>query len=131
MKTTIGYGAPGVEGTSKAHGSPLGGPQTLAAMRARLDWPDTEFHVPTAVSDTALAAATQGGAARAVWEQMHADWKEANPGLAQHFPLDRVPEPATVDVLTQLSGEVAESTMATRKASGAALTALAEVYPPD
>ncbi len=128
VKTTIGYGAPGVEGTSKAHGSPLG-PQTLAAMRARLDWPDTEFHVPTAVSDTALAAATQGGAARAVWEQMHADWKEANPGLAQHFPLDRVPEPATVDVLTQLSGEVAESTMATRKASGAALTALAEVYP--
>ncbi|MCV7219219.1 transketolase [Mycobacterium crocinum] len=128
VKTTIGYGAPGVEGTSKAHGSPLG-PQTLAAMRARLDWPDTEFHFPTAVSDTALAAAAQGGAARAVWEQVHADWEEANPGLAQHFPLDRVPEPATVDVLTQLSGEVAESTMATRKASGAALTALAEVYP--
>ncbi|WP_396932054.1 transketolase [Mycolicibacterium sp.] len=128
VKTTIGYGAPGVEGTSKAHGSPLGS-QTLAAMRARLDWPDTEFHVPTAVSDTALAAAAQGGAARAVWEQVHADWEEANPGLAQHFPLDRVPEPATVDVLTQLSGEVAESTMATRKASGAALTALAEVYP--
>lgn len=128
VKTTIGDGAPGIEGTSKAHGSPLGA-QTLAAMRARLDWPETEFHVPTEVSDTALAAAAQGGAARAVWEQVHADWSAVNPGLAQHFPLDRVPEPATADILTQLSADVAESTMATRKASGTALTVLAEVYP--
>ncbi|GAY15123.1 transketolase [Mycobacterium sp. shizuoka-1] len=128
VKTTIGDGAPGVEGTSKAHGSPLG-TQTLAAMRARLDWPDAEFHVPESVSDTATAAAAQGAAARAVWEHSHADWAARNPGLAQHFPLDRVPEPATLDVLTELESQVADSTMATRKASGAALTALAEVYP--
>ena len=45
LRTTIGYGAPGVEGTSKAHGSPLGA-ETLAAMRAKLDWPSTTFYVP-------------------------------------------------------------------------------------
>lgn len=128
VNTTIGYGAPGIEGTSKAHGSPLG-PQTLAAMRSRMDWPDIEFHVPASVADTASAAAAQGGAARAVWEQVHADWSAANPGLAQHFPLDRAPEPTTVDVLRELSVNSADSKMATRKASGAALTALAEVYP--
>ncbi|MBB3754220.1 transketolase [Mycolicibacterium sp. BK634] len=128
VKTTIGYGAPGVEGTSKAHGSPLG-PQTLAAMRSRLDWPDSEFHVPASVADTASASAAQGGAARAVWEQTYADWSAANPGLAQHFPLDRTPELTTVDVLRQLSVDASASKMATRKASGTALTALAEVYP--
>ena len=45
LRTTIGYGAPGVEGTSKAHGSPLGA-DTIDAMRARFDWPATPFHVP-------------------------------------------------------------------------------------
>ncbi|TGD84824.1 transketolase [Mycolicibacterium sp. CH28] len=128
VTTTIGYGAPGVEGTPKAHGSPLG-PETLAAMRARLDWPDAQFHVPTSVTATASATAAQGGAARAVWEGMHADWAAANPGLAQHFPLDGVPAPTNPALLAELATATPGSKMATRKASGAALTALAEAYP--
>ncbi|GFG55239.1 hypothetical protein MAGR_66800 [Mycolicibacterium agri] len=40
LRTTIGYGAPGVEGTSKAHGSPLGA-DTIAAMRRRFNWPSS------------------------------------------------------------------------------------------
>ena len=48
LRTTIGYGAPGIEGTSKAHGSPLGA-DAIAAMRARFDWPDSPFYVPAQV----------------------------------------------------------------------------------
>src|SRR5690349_3180092 len=48
VRTVIGFGAPGVEGTSAAHGSPLG-PARLAATRARFGWPDEAFHVPNDV----------------------------------------------------------------------------------
>ncbi|MDN5859387.1 MAG: transketolase, partial [Pseudonocardia sp.] len=48
VRTTIGYGAPEVAGTSKAHGSPLG-EAAIAGMRRRFSWPATPFHVPSAV----------------------------------------------------------------------------------
>mgnify|MGYP006265501257 CR=1 FL=1 len=128
VKTVIGYGAPGVEGTPKAHGSPLGA-DGLAAMRARLEWPDTPFHVPAEVSETAASTAARGAAAHADWSRSHAEWAKANPGLAEAFPLDRVPAPPRLDALETLAAELSGSKMATRKASGSALAALAEVYP--
>ena len=129
VRTTIGYGAPGVEGTPKAHGSPLGA-DGLAAMRTRLDWPDEQFHVPAEVAGAAASTAARGAAARGEWATMHTAWAKANPDLAQAFPLDRVPAPPHLGVLQTLAAEMgAGSKMATRKASGNALTALAEVYP--
>lgn len=127
--TTIGFGAPGIEGTSKAHGSPLGS-AVLAAMRARLDWPDEHFHIPLAVSASAAAAAARGAAAHARWAQTHAAWQVANPCRAASFPLDMVPAPDDLSVLTALADGLASGgKSATRKASGAALAALAAVYP--
>ena len=129
VRTTIGYGAPGVEGTPKAHGSPLGA-EGIAAMRSRLNWPDAEFHVPAEVIAAAAAAAAAGAVAHADWNQTHAGWAKANPGLAQGFPLDRVPPPPQLDTLDALAADMATGAkVATRKASGSALTALAEVYP--
>ena len=128
VRTVIGYGAPSVEGTPKAHGSPLGA-DGLAAMRARLDWPDTAFHVPAEVAEMAASSAARGTAAHAEWNRLHDSWAKANPGLAEAFPLDRIPAPPQLDVLEALAAESAGSKMATRKASGNALTALAQVYP--
>jgi len=129
VRTTIGYGAPGIEGTPKAHGSPLGA-DALSAMRASMDWPDAEFHVPTAVAETAAATAADGAAQRAAWEHAHKTWVAANPILAQYFPLDSVPAPGDLGVLARLAEQTADgSKMATRKASGVALNALAEIYP--
>ena len=44
-KTTIGYGAPSKQGTSKCHGSPLG-EEELNNMKKSLDWDSAPFEVP-------------------------------------------------------------------------------------
>ncbi len=128
VRTIIGAGAPDVEGTPKAHGSPLGTAR-LAAMRERLEWPDAHFHVPVAVGATAAALAAQGAATQAEWETTHAAWQAENPTLAGDFPLDGPPAPDGVAVLGELAETLSDATMATRKASGAALCALSAVYP--
>ncbi|WP_006242879.1 transketolase [Mycolicibacterium tusciae] len=129
VRTTIGYGAPGVEGTSKAHGSPLGS-ETLAAMRKRLGWSEAPFQVPVAVGAIAAAVAVKGAAVHADWANTHARWQADHAQLSADFPLDATPEPDDLSVLTPLSdGATAGGKTATRKASGAALNALAAVYP--
>lgn len=129
VRTTIGYGAPGIEGTSKAHGNPLGS-ETLAAMRDRLSWPESAFEVPAAVGVTAAAIAAKGAAQHADWAGAHARWQAEHTQLSADFPLDATPELKDVSVLTPLSdGAAAGGKSATRKASGAALNALAAVYP--
>ncbi|WP_103381811.1 transketolase [Pseudonocardia dioxanivorans] len=130
VKTTIGYGAPGVEGTSKAHGSPLGA-ETIAAMRERFGWPDTPFHVPTAVRLATAERVAVGAKARLDWTRTHAEWAAANPETAAAFPLGRIPvADEAAAALAPLADEAtATGRTATRKASGAALNALAAVYP--
>lgn len=128
LRTTIGYGAPGVEGTSKAHGSPLG-TATIAAMRARFDWPHEAFHVPAHVRAVVTDLAADGARAHAEWARVHEDWSTANPRLAHDFPLDRVPEPGDIAALTELADAAPGGKSATRQASGEALNALAQVYP--
>jgi transketolase len=128
LRTTIGYGALGIEGTSKAHGSPLGA-DALAAMRARFDWSDNAFHVPAQVRNVAAEFAAKGAAARSDWIHAYAKWCADHPQRATDFALDRVPAPRDVGVLATLAGGERGGPMATRQASGAALNALAPVYP--
>jgi transketolase len=126
VRTTIGYGAPGVEGTSTVHGSPLGA-DNLAAMRVKFDWPSTPFHVPTSLRSVTAELAAKGAAIHLNWVRRYANWTADHPRLAVDFPLDRVPTPPTSDVLTRLFESPAK--MATRQASGTALAALAPEYP--
>jgi transketolase len=128
LRTTIGYGAPGVEGTPKAHGSPLGA-DTIAAMRARFDWPATAFYVPEYLRSVTSALAVDAAAARTEWVRAYASWTADHPDLAVSFPLDRVPAPRDVAVLAPLAVAGATGRSATRQASGAALGALAAEYP--
>lgn len=128
VRTTIGFGAPGIEGTPKAHGSPLGN-ESLAAMRQRFGWPEAHFHVPTAVGATAAAAAARGAVAHSQWTRVHAAWQAVHPQLSVDFPLDAVPELTDPGVLRELADDCAPGgKMATRKASGAALAKVAEAY---
>ncbi|MBO0871856.1 MAG: transketolase [Pseudonocardia sp.] len=129
VRTTIGHGAPGLEGTSKAHGSPLG-ETAISAMRRRFTWPASAFHVPTAVRLVVAERRRQWAADRASWRRAHVRWRAAHPNLAAAFPLDRVPEPQDLACLAPLTGGVEPGGMAaTRKASGAALRILATEYP--
>ena len=125
VRTTIGYGAPGVAGTSKVHGSPLGA-ETLAAMREQFNWPETHFCVPDSVRSATAALAAEGSSTHTDWVRAHANWAADHPQLAVDFPFDRVPAPPVIDGLTLSEPQ---PKMATRQASGAVLTALAAEYP--
>lgn len=129
VRTTIGHGAPGVEGTPAAHGSPLG-EDTIAAMRERAGWPPTAFHVPTAVRLHVADLGAGWAAARARWVRTHDAWRAAHPQVAQDFPLDRIPAGPDASVLAPLTdGAAAGGKTATRKASATALRTLASAYP--
>ncbi|GAA5114148.1 transketolase [Pseudonocardia adelaidensis] len=128
VRTTIGHGAPGVAGTSKAHGSPLG-EAAIAEMRRRWSWPDTPFHVPPAVRLAVAERRARWAADRAEWVRAHARWRTAHPCLAAEFPLDRIPAPPDPADRPLVDDRAAGGPMATRKASGAALAALADAYP--
>lgn len=126
VRTTIGYGAPGVEGTSKAHGNPLGA-ETIAAMRARCGWPSTAFHVPEEVAMCAGRLAAEGATTRAGWVRDYAEWTVDNSRLAIDHRLDQVPGPPEAEAAG--SDAPTQKPIATRQASGIALNHLASRYP--
>ncbi|UNB49891.1 transketolase [Mycolicibacterium sp. YH-1] len=128
LRTIIGYGAPGVEGTSRAHGSPLG-VETITAMRARCGWPTTQFHVPDELASVAAALAAEGAAARADWVHAYAEWTAANPQSAVDHRLDTVPAPPDGDILSHILDALPDKATASRQASGTALNCLASRYP--
>jgi transketolase len=66
-RTVIGYGAPGRQGTEKAHGAPLGASEAAAAREA-LGWNHPAFTVPEDVLSAWRAAGTRGWAAHAAWK---------------------------------------------------------------
>lgn len=81
VRTVIGRGAPGVEGTAKAHGSPLGH-DVLAAAKAGAGWPADSFTVPDLVRSRCLQLATTGAARRRAWEQARSNLENADPHRA-------------------------------------------------
>ncbi|MFI5953060.1 transketolase [Cryptosporangium sp. NPDC051539] len=123
VRTQIGHGAPGVEGTAKAHGSPLGA-EVLAAARRRIGWPEERFHVPQVIRDRCAALAAQGAAHRAAWEQRWKEFAAASPGEAgewQRRHARRLPEtPVSIPL---------GAARATRVASREVLRCASEVLP--
>ncbi|MEP9349744.1 transketolase [Xanthobacter sp. KR7-225] len=130
-RTTIGRGAPTKEGHQDTHGAPLGADE-IARARAALGWDHAPFAVPAEVY--AQWDARKAGAARqAAWEARMAAYARAYPAEAADFR-------------RRLSGDLAEGfasvfaaaldaamdkreTTASRKASQAALAALAPIVP--
>ncbi|MET8246938.1 transketolase [Streptomyces sp. NPDC005202] len=127
VRTTIGYGAPTLAGTSAAHGAPLG-EQELAATRARFGWPAEPFHVPTAVAEHCRRLAGEGRAERLSWEHDRARWHDAHPELAAEWDAAMSAQPPS-DLAGLLPHFEPGTAMATRKASGAVLAAVGPSYP--
>jgi transketolase len=133
VRTVIGFGAPGMEGTSAAHGSPLG-PVRLAATRARFGWPDEAFHVPDDVRRRGQELAARGAEQHRAWQQNHPTPSALDPAqpdveLSPAFELSAAAfelSPAVEAALTQIP---VGSVRATRQASAAVLRALSAVLP--
>jgi len=118
-RTTIGKGAPTVEGTEKAHGAPLG-PDGIAAARAAIGWPHPPFEIPQPIIDAWRAVAARGAAAHLAWRDRVAASVDGAALTAFHTT------PDLSDVKLALTGFRGEhraraTKVATRKASQLAL----------
>ncbi len=130
-KTAIGYGSPNMAGSDKVHGSPLGA-EEIAATRLALEWPHAPFEIPQDL----LAAwnfQARGKAAQASWEKQFAAYRQAYPELAAEL-LRRMQGKLANNFAKTLSDYIAlcqskAETIATRKASQNAITALAPAVP--
>ena len=69
-RTTIGKGAPNLEGSHKTHGAPLGA-EEIAATRSHIGWAHEPFVVPADIRQAWEAVATRGLKARLAWQQRH------------------------------------------------------------
>ncbi|NBB86358.1 MAG: transketolase [Bacteroidetes bacterium] len=121
--TTIGYGSPNKADSSAAHGAPLGADE-VEKTREALGWDYPPFHVPDEVYRYTQQALTRGADAQAAWNDLLEAYGEDHPEAAQR--LERwlsgdLPLGWDADLPTFEPG----TSMATRKASGAAINALA------
>ncbi|WP_374587077.1 transketolase [Ideonella dechloratans] len=130
-RTTIGRGAPGRQGSSQAHGEPLGA-EEIAATRAALGWTAGPFEVPADIAQ-AWDARARGAAARAAWQARWDAYRAAFPAeaaelarrLRGELPLDFELEGWRELAEVQQRGE----SVATRKASQQAIARLAPRLP--
>ena len=129
VRTTLGYGAPTKQGTYKVHGAPLG-EEELRAAKEKLGWPiQPKFYVPEGVLEHFRTAVERGGDWERGWvegfERYRAEYSELAAELARRI---RGELPAGWDEgLPEFLPD--EKGIATRKASGVVLKALAQRIP--
>jgi transketolase len=129
LRTIIGWPAPNKQNTGKIHGSALGGDEVKATKRILGFDPDRTFDVDGEVLAHAREVIERAKATRAEWEKAYAAWREANKERAAL--LDRLSTRTLPDGWTSALPEFPADPkgMATRKASGEVLAALAPVLP--
>ncbi|HWH96329.1 MAG TPA: transketolase [Baekduia sp.] len=135
VKSIIGYPSPNKQGTSKAHGAPLG-PDEVRATKEAMGWdPDVEFFVPDDVYEEFAKAGERGAAAQAEWESRLDAWRADNPGAAREWDLaweggsyGGRPLPGLKDALRNVDwGE--KPKLATRSAGQKAMAAMSSLVP--
>jgi transketolase len=128
VKTIIGFGSP-LAGTNKAHGSPLG-PDNVRKAKEFFGWnPDETFVVPAEVYEHLRAPGQKGAELQKEWDAKFKEYEQQFPTEAQQFHVSfngDLPEGWDKDlpVYTPADGK-----LATRQASGKALTALKKSVP--
>jgi transketolase len=125
--THIAYGSPKCQGSSGAHGSPLGAAE-IAATRANLGWEHEAFEIPQEVRDSCKNQVESKKLAYATWQRGFAAWQAANPQKAQLWDEmwhKRLP----ADLAAQLISAVEGKDGATRALSGAVLQTVAALLP--
>ena len=128
-KTVIGFGAPEKMGSAKVHGSPLGD-ESIKAAREMLGWTAKPFEVPEDVLDDWRIAGLRSSSERKAWqERLDASDPDAKSEFERRQRGDLPAEFA--GAVEQYKRELADKkpTLATRKASEAALEVINGVMP--
>jgi transketolase len=129
LRTIIGWPAPNKQDTGAAHGSALGVPEVKATKEILHFDPEVDFPVEEDALNHAREVAERGKRVHAEWEGPFAEWAKANPERKVLF--DRMADHRLPDGWTEALPEFPADAkgMATRKASGTILTALAPKLP--
>lgn len=130
-RTVIGKGAPNAAGTAKVHGAALGAPE-IEATRAAINWPYPAFEIPDDIY-----AHWDG---RPKGHQLQSEWQARFDAYASAYPAE------AAEFMRRMSGDLPAGfarqaqafveataqkaeTVATRKASQLAITALVDMLP--
>jgi transketolase len=129
VRTHIGFGSPNKVDTASAHGSPLGKDEVrLVKQNLGFD-PDKYFEVPDEVLKYYRNSAEKGIKKEQIWNELYKTYKEKYPELADEYELlssGRLPEGWKEKLPIFKAGK---EKVATRKASGEVLNAIADYLP--
>ena len=129
LRTIIAWPAPTKQNTGEAHGSALGAEEVAATKRILGFDPDVSFPAEEETVAHARMVADRAKRVRAEWEETFAAWAAASPERAEllaRLSARRLPD-GWAAVLPEFPADA--KGMATRKASGEVLAALAPVLP--
>jgi transketolase len=133
VRTIIGWPAPTLQNTGKAHGAALGEDEIRRTKEILGFDPDVHFGVGEDVLEHVRSVVDRGREAHAAWQQEFESWVSAHPDgavLLERLRTRRLPD-GWLDALptfpTEKDGK--PNSVSTRSASGKVLTALAPVLP--
>ena len=130
LRTVIAWPAPNAQGTGASHGSALGAEEVAATKKIMGFDPEKHFEVPEAVIEQTRSLVARGKEAQAAWEKEFADWRDAASAdvLAtwERMQTRALPD-GLADALPTFDAD--EKGVATRKASGAVINAVASLMP--
>jgi transketolase len=128
LRTIIAWPAPSAQNTGKAHGSALGDEEVAATKRVLGFDADKTFEIPPGVLEHTRQAVERGKAAQAEWDEAFRHWTtkpSADVGLFERLQTRTLPEGWSDQLPTFEAGK----DVATRKASGAVINAIAAKVP--
>ncbi len=129
LRTIIAWPAPNAQGTGASHGSALGVDEVAATKKLLELDPEQTFEVSDEVLAHTRGLVERGRAAESAWQETFEAWAKANP--AGKALLDRMQTRTLPDGWADSlpAFEADPKGVATRKASGGVLNALAPVLP--
>ena len=127
LKTVIAWPAPKARNTAKSHGSALGADE-VAATKVELGLPAEDFYFPADVEQHVRQVSERGALLRNEWNKNFAQWKSQQPdraALLERLTTQGLPSHWE----SALPSFSADKEVATRKASGDTINALARSLP--
>jgi len=129
LRTQIAFGSPNKQGSSDAHGAPLG-KEEVRLTKEGFGFPvDDSFHVPKEVLDLCRECVERGETAQSHWQNKFDAYETVYPDLAEqwtHAIKGNLPSQWDLDLP---EFKPADGPIATRAASGKVLNAIAEKIP--
>ncbi len=129
LHTDIAFGSPNKQGTSDAHGAPLGEEETILTKKNLGCPPDATFCVPEKVLDFCRECIDRGSNAESCWNEKYIKYSDSYPDLSEKWnnAMNGKLPANWENSLPSFSPE--DGPIATRAASGTVLNAIADIYP--